>query len=115
MTKKKESSQHEQGRKARAHLSSFFPSSTFIPRPHSSLNLSLASVPPLPTHTPPSARFNDYLFVQGLSVRVGMLSRCRYFAKKQLVWQIPLFGLGFWLIGFLLIDRNWAEDEKKIE
>jgi len=44
-----------------------------------------------------------------------MLSRCRYFAKKQLVWQIPLFGLGFWLIGFLLIDRNWAEDEKKIE
>ncbi|KAL7416198.1 hypothetical protein BDY24DRAFT_381321 [Mrakia frigida] len=59
--------------------------------------------------------FNDYLFVQGLAVRAGMLSRCRYFAKRQLVWQIPLFGLGFWLIGFLLIDRNWAEDEKKID
>lgn len=44
-----------------------------------------------------------------------MLSRCRYFAKKSLVWQIPVFGVGFWLIGFLLIDRNWAEDKGKIE
>lgn len=44
-----------------------------------------------------SPRYNDYLFVQGLAIRVGMLGQCKYFAKKQLVWQIPFFGIGFWL------------------
>jgi 1-acyl-sn-glycerol-3-phosphate acyltransferase len=41
--------------------------------------------------------YADYCLVQALSGPAGMLGRCRYFVKKEVVWQIPLFGWAFWV------------------
>lgn len=32
-----------------------------------------------------------------MAVQAGMLGRCRYFVKKELVYEMPLFGLAFWV------------------
>jgi 1-acyl-sn-glycerol-3-phosphate acyltransferase len=41
--------------------------------------------------------YADYYLVQALSGPAGMLGRCRYFVKKEVVWQIPFFGWAFWV------------------
>lgn len=43
-----------------------------------------------------------------------MLLYCKYFAKQTLKW-IPFFGWGIWLMGSIMVDRNWTLDKKKIE
>lgn len=45
----------------------------------------------------------------------SMLGKCRYFAKKDLVWQVPVFGWSMWAIGMILISRNWTSDAALIE
>lgn len=32
----------------------------------------------------------------------------------QLVWKLPFFGISLWLIGMILIDRRWTDDEHRI-
>jgi 1-acyl-sn-glycerol-3-phosphate acyltransferase len=59
-----------------------------------------------------------------------MLGRNRYFVKKEIVWQIPLFGWAFWALGsgisarmgrysdglgMILVSRNWTNDASTIE
>ncbi|ORY28785.1 hypothetical protein BCR39DRAFT_533849 [Naematelia encephala] len=58
--------------------------------------------------------FSDYYLVQHLAVKAGMLGRCRYFAKKELV-RIPIFGWAFWAIGMILVSRNWTDDASSIQ
>lgn len=41
--------------------------------------------------------YADFYLTQHLAVRAGMLGQCRYFAKRELVWMIPLFGWAFWV------------------
>ncbi|CAD6587028.1 MAG: hypothetical protein TREMPRED_004628 [Tremellales sp. Tagirdzhanova-0007] len=59
--------------------------------------------------------YSDYYLVQALAVRAGMLGRCRYFVRKELVWTIPIFGFAFWAIGMILVSRNWTDDAALIE
>ncbi|KAK4683882.1 hypothetical protein P7C73_g6330, partial [Tremellales sp. Uapishka_1] len=59
--------------------------------------------------------YSDYYLIHHLAAKAGMLGKCRYFAKRELAWQIPIFGPAFWAIGFILVSRNWTEDESKIE
>jgi 1-acyl-sn-glycerol-3-phosphate acyltransferase len=48
-------------------------------------------------------------------MRAGMLGRCRYFAKKALVYQIPIFGWSLWAVGMILVSRNWTSDQALIK
>lgn len=41
--------------------------------------------------------YSDYYLIQALASRKGMLGNSRYFAKKELVWRIPIFGWSFWV------------------
>ncbi|EIW67079.1 hypothetical protein TREMEDRAFT_64948 [Tremella mesenterica DSM 1558] len=59
--------------------------------------------------------YADYYLVQALATRAEMLGRCRYFVKKQVVWQLPIFGFSFWAIGMILVSRNWTSDEGLID
>ncbi|GFZ47113.1 hypothetical protein JCM24511_04855 [Saitozyma sp. JCM 24511] len=59
--------------------------------------------------------YADYYLVQALSGPAGMLGRCRYFVKKEVVWQIPLFGWAFWALGMILVSRRWTNDAGLIE
>lgn len=40
--------------------------------------------------------YSDYYLVQALAKRKGMLGRCRYFVKKEIV-RLPFFGWAFWV------------------
>ncbi|KAK1922756.1 hypothetical protein DB88DRAFT_496182 [Papiliotrema laurentii] len=59
--------------------------------------------------------YGDYYLVQALAIRAGMLGKCRYFAKKQLVWQVPVFGWSFWAVGMILVSRAWTSDARLIK
>ncbi|ORX39351.1 hypothetical protein BD324DRAFT_326897 [Kockovaella imperatae] len=71
--------------------------------------------------------YADFYLVLGLAERAGMMGRSRFFVKKEIVWQIPLFGISFWAIGtpslssaelitgMILVSRNWTNDERLIE
>ena len=59
--------------------------------------------------------FAEWYLVQTLAVRAGMLGRCRYFAKKEIVYTIPIFGFAFWALGMILVSRNWTQDHARIE
>lgn len=41
--------------------------------------------------------FSDFYLSQHVARKAGMLGSCRYFVKKEIVWQIPLFGWAFWV------------------
>lgn len=59
-------------------------------------------------------QWSDFYMIQELASRAGMLSRCRWFAKKQLKW-IPFLGWGLWAMGMPLVSRMWTEDEQEME
>jgi hypothetical protein len=40
--------------------------------------------------------YSDYYLVQALATRKGMLGKCRYFVKKEIV-KLPFFGWAFWV------------------
>jgi 1-acyl-sn-glycerol-3-phosphate acyltransferase len=72
--------------------------------------------------------YSDYYLVQALASRKGMLGRCRYFVKREIV-RIPFFGWAFWVrslslwwyklmreaIGMILVSRDWTSDASLIE
>lgn len=57
--------------------------------------------------------YTDSLIISGIALRYGMLSHIKFFAKDSLKW-IPILGWGIWLMGNILVKRNWHDDEKKI-
>lgn len=58
--------------------------------------------------------WSDFYMIQELALRAGMLSRCRWFAKKELKW-VPFLGWGLWAMGMPLVSRKWMEDRKEME
>ncbi|KIH89763.1 1-acyl-sn-glycerol-3-phosphate acyltransferase [Sporothrix brasiliensis 5110] len=58
--------------------------------------------------------WSDFYMIQALAMRVGMLGRCRYFAKTQLKW-VPFLGWGLWALGMPLISRRWDRDQKELD
>ena len=44
-----------------------------------------------------------------------MLGRCRYFAKFELVWQLPVFGLAMYLMDMVMLKRNWLRDRDSVK
>lgn len=58
--------------------------------------------------------WSDFYFIQALAIRAGMLSRCRWFAKKQLKW-VPVLGWGLWAMGMPLVSRRWTEDKEELD
>jgi len=57
--------------------------------------------------------WSDFYMIQELALRSGMLSRCRWFAKKELKW-VPFFGWGLWAMGMPLVSRKWMQDEREL-
>ena len=58
--------------------------------------------------------WSDFYMIQELALRSGMLSRCRWFAKKELKW-VPFLGWGLWAMGMPLVSRKWMEDKREME
>ena len=58
--------------------------------------------------------WSDFYMIQELALRAGMLSRCRWFAKKELKW-VPFLGWGLWAMGMPLVSRKWMEDKKEMD
>ena len=106
------------GRRERCgHLCTCFQSSPepFTRRRESARSLDHVSQPRAIRSRQNHLSYGDYYLVQSLAARKGMLGRCRYFVKKQIVWQIPLFGWAFWTLGMILVSRNWTNDSRLIE
>ncbi|WVR09049.1 hypothetical protein IAU60_006109 [Kwoniella sp. DSM 27419] len=58
--------------------------------------------------------YSDYYLVQHLAIRAGMLGRCRYFVKREIL-RLPLFGWAFWAFGMVLVSRDWTSDSRLLE
>lgn len=56
----------------------------------------------------------DFYMIQAVAERAGMLSRCRYFAKKQLRW-VPFLGWGIWGLGMPMVTRSWDRDRAELD
>lgn len=56
----------------------------------------------------------DFYMIQELAMRSGMLSRCRWFAKRQLKW-VPFLGWGLWAMGMPLVSRKWMSDQREMD
>ncbi|KZF23738.1 hypothetical protein L228DRAFT_282428 [Xylona heveae TC161] len=58
--------------------------------------------------------WTDFYMIQALASQAGMLSRCRWFAKKQLRW-VPFLGWGLWAMRMPLVSRKWMVDRREME
>lgn len=58
--------------------------------------------------------WTDFYLIQALAMRAGMLTRCRWFAKRELRW-VPLLGWGLWAMGMPLVSRQWTRDQPELE
>lgn len=58
--------------------------------------------------------YSDFYLINGLALRKGMLPYCRWFAKASLKYQLPIFGLSMYLIGMVMITRDWLKDSNSI-
>ncbi|MBW0488604.1 hypothetical protein O181_028319 [Austropuccinia psidii MF-1] len=59
--------------------------------------------------------YSDFYLINGLAARKKMLPYCRWFAKTSLIWQLPIFGMSMYLIGMVMVTRNWLKDSKSIK
>ena len=57
--------------------------------------------------------WTDFYMIQELAERCDMLSRCRWFAKRQLKW-VPFLGWGLWAMGMPLVSRKWMQDAREM-
>ncbi|CAO3566497.1 hypothetical protein BGZ70_000960 [Mortierella alpina] len=57
--------------------------------------------------------FVDFYMFHTVAARRGMLNYMKYFAKDSLKY-IPFYGWGMWIMGMLFINRNWQQDQLKI-
>ncbi|KAF9975099.1 hypothetical protein BGZ73_001360 [Actinomortierella ambigua] len=69
--------------------------------------------------------FVDFYMIHSVAARRGMLNYMKYFAKDSLKYasehtmtvrlnDIPFYGWGMWIMGMLFINRNWQQDQVKI-
>eukprot|EP01027_Heterolobosea_sp_BB2_P009591 GEZU01014123.1.p1 GENE.GEZU01014123.1~~GEZU01014123.1.p1 ORF type:complete len:327 (+),score=111.06 GEZU01014123.1:75-1055(+) len=58
--------------------------------------------------------FTDFMMLHSLAQRKNMQNNCKYFAKDSLKY-IPGFGWGIYLMGMIMIKRDWLRDQKRIE
>ncbi|KAJ3284136.1 hypothetical protein HK104_010080 [Borealophlyctis nickersoniae] len=58
--------------------------------------------------------WSDFYLLHSVASRKKMQGSCKYFAKDSLKW-LPGFGWGMWLMGMIMIKRNWTNDRSKIE
>ncbi|KAG0151902.1 hypothetical protein CROQUDRAFT_667606 [Cronartium quercuum f. sp. fusiforme G11] len=58
--------------------------------------------------------YSDFYLINGLALRKGMLPYCRWFAKSSLKWQLPIFGMSMYLIGMVMVTRDWLRDSRLI-
>lgn len=58
--------------------------------------------------------WTDFYLIQHLALEAGMLSRCRWFAKRQLKW-VPFLGWGLWAMGMPLVARSWDKDQQELD
>ncbi|CAH7666737.1 hypothetical protein PPACK8108_LOCUS1089 [Phakopsora pachyrhizi] len=59
--------------------------------------------------------YSDFYLINGLAARKGMLPYCRWFVKSSLMWQLPIFGLSMYLIGMVMVARDWLRDSESIK
>lgn len=59
------------------------------------------------------ASFTDFMLLHALALRKNMLANCKYFAKDSLKW-LPGFGWGIWMMGHILLKRDWQKDQQSI-
>ncbi|KAF9210349.1 hypothetical protein BGZ59_009543 [Podila verticillata] len=57
--------------------------------------------------------FTDFYMFHSIAARRGMVNYMKYFAKDSLKY-IPFYGWGMWIMGMLFINRNWQQDQIKI-
>ncbi|KAG0352514.1 hypothetical protein BGZ54_002718 [Gamsiella multidivaricata] len=57
--------------------------------------------------------FVDFYMFHSVAARRGMVNYMKYFAKDSLKY-IPFYGWGMWIMGMLFINRNWQQDQIKI-
>ena len=57
--------------------------------------------------------FGDFFLIHKWAIKSKMLPYCKYFAKDSLKW-VPGFGWGMWLIGFIMVKREWMRDAQRI-
>ncbi|KAI0221608.1 hypothetical protein L0F63_000845 [Massospora cicadina] len=58
--------------------------------------------------------YSDFYMLNAVSSRMGMMPYSRYFVKDSIKY-IPFFGWGMYLMGMLMVRRNWDSDQKKID
>lgn len=58
--------------------------------------------------------YSDFYLINGLAARKRMLPYCRWFAKSSLKWQLPVFGWSMYLIGMVMVTRDWLKDSNSI-
>lgn len=56
----------------------------------------------------------DWMYIWNLALRKGRIGSCKY-AMKSSVRNVPIFGWAFHVLEFLLLDRNWEQDQPVIE
>lgn len=57
--------------------------------------------------------YDDFLLVNSVAFRKGMIKSLKYFAKDSLKF-LPAFGWGMYLMGQIFVKRNWTSDQKSI-
>lgn len=58
--------------------------------------------------------YSDFYLVNALAGRKRMLPYCRWFIKSSLKWQLPIFGWCMYLIGMIMVSRDWLRDSNSI-
>ncbi|PLW11821.1 hypothetical protein PCANC_20233 [Puccinia coronata f. sp. avenae] len=58
--------------------------------------------------------YSDFYLINGLAGRKKMLPYCRWFIKSSLKWQLPIFGWSMYLIGMVMVTRDWLKDSDSI-
>ncbi|KAA1115496.1 hypothetical protein PGT21_036899 [Puccinia graminis f. sp. tritici] len=58
--------------------------------------------------------YSDFYLINGLAARKRMLPYGRWFVKSSLKWQLPIFGWSMYLIGMVMVTRDWLKDSDSI-
>lgn len=58
--------------------------------------------------------FGDFFLLHTFAIDQGMLEYCKYFAKDSLKF-VPFFGWGIYLMGCIMVKRDWARDKENIQ
>ncbi|KAH9467328.1 hypothetical protein MJO28_000099 [Puccinia striiformis f. sp. tritici] len=58
--------------------------------------------------------YSDFYLINGLAARKRMLPYGRWFVKSSLKWQLPIFGWSMYLIGMVMVTRDWLRDSESI-